>query len=187
MSVLLSHEPALGAYRLCMSRLAVIDLLSEFSASQTSSDLAHAIVSVCQSLQTSPQTDADRAGERLLVIADRHRLDKYHWICDFRILGEESGHEFGNFSVDMANDDGGLITEPCERIELMMTTYFYASLNGATRFSASEQEALAEAYSISIGKAGHLPIYCDYCDAAFLFWSVAVEHEKSCSNRPLGK
>jgi hypothetical protein len=167
-----------------MSRLAVIDLLSEFSGTVTPKDAARAVISVCQSLQTIPVTDADRVGERLLVIADRKRLDGYHWICDFRIVGEESGHQFGDFDLNSINDEGGSNIEACERLELLITTYFYASLNGAARFSKDEKAALAEAYSIAIGKVGHLPIKCDYCDATFLFWSQGLEHEAACLKNP---
>lgn len=159
--------------------LAVEHLIGEFSCLSTSDELADMLIDVCQQLQQNPIKDADRAGERLLVLSARKYLNRFRWACSFGIIGEESSEEYFEFTVRNANDKGLLKTEPCERLELMITAWLRAVLNGARRFSTPERQALTEAASIALKGSDGLPVRCGYCEKAFLFWEDAVEHEKA--------
>jgi len=144
------------------------------------------IFRVCQRLREAEIKDADRAGERLLVFANRHHLDRYDWDCSFEIRGEESGERYVDFMhFRSCSPTGSLSIDFQEKLELYATVNLYAALNGAERFSDEEKAALTEACIIATGDPHLLPAVCGYCqDKYFLFYKDAREHAKRCPLHP---
>lgn len=158
-------------------------LAEEFGPLTTTTELIDFLWLGSQRLQEQSRTDADRAGERLLVVAARETLTPERWKCWFEIVGEESGHRYGRFAIFMEAEDGGLVPESCERLELLTTVMLRATLNGPERFTADEKQALADGYRLAMQNGSEGPVRCDFCDRSFLFYREALAHENACQHR----
>lgn len=155
-------------------------LAEEFGPLSTSTELVDFLWLVAQRLQEAPRTDADRAGERLLVVCRRETLTADQWKCWFEVVGEESGHRYGRFALFMESE-GDLETDACERLELLTTVMLRAVLNGPDRFTADEKAALSAGYRLAMRNNSDGPVRCDFCDRSFLFYREAAAHENTCA------
>lgn len=83
-------------------------LVSEMEGNGEIEPLGPLFTNLVQQLRSQPFSDADRAGEKLLVVSDEYRINSgaedEELVENFQVVGEESGWHYGGFEVSHADN-----------------------------------------------------------------------------------
>lgn len=160
-----------------MVQLEAVKLMEqEFNGGEfPATELGERWMRVIRPLQEQPLKDADRAGELLDVCpATDDGGGSHKQRFTLGIVGSKTGTVYGRPQLILYGDD--LKGADDNSFWLYMAASLTAAINGPSRFSDAEKDALMSI----LGSGG---IHCDFCDKGFPFYEDALAHEQTCPRR----